>query len=1187
MNTKGFGIILSLVAVIGAWQLVKHERHNEFALADAKARVAPIKPNAINAAELTKPDLSTQRRILENYGKLPLTFEENRGQVDPRVKFVSHGAGYTLFLTPDEAVLSVSEGKASDKRPRTNRGNQVHQSPVMDRRLSSSRSEQQTRNLNLSMKLVGSDPRATVSGFDELSSKSNFLIGNDPKKWQTNVANYAKVRYAGVYPGVDLIYYGNQDKLEYDFVVAPGADLRRIQFDVRGTKWIRRDEHGDLVLKMKMDEHEIRWHKPVVYQEKNGTRQLVAAHYAITDTNRVGFEVEEYDASRPLYIDPVIYSTYLGGSAGEEGYAIAADNSGNAYVTGETGSTDFPTTPGAFQKICSDCSTVGSAFVTKLNASGSALVYSTYLGGSGGASYGDFGSGIAVDSSGNAYVTGETNSTDFPTTPGAFQTVCNGGSGCATYSDAFVTKLNSTGSALVYSTYLGGNSYDRPFGIAVDSSGNAYVTGWTRSTDFPTKNALQPQNIGGSSNAFVTKLNASGSALDYSTYLGGGGEYGFGIAVDGSGNAYVTGITGSTDFPTTPGAFQTTCSSGGACIQVAFVTKYNPTGSALVYSTFLRGTAGGNAAGQGIAVDTVGNAYVTGSTGADFPTTPGAFQRVYKDTGGGPDNPSNGAAFVTKFNSTGSALLYSTYLGGSTYESANGIAVDSSGNAYVTGQTGSTDFPTTSGAFQKVCNGGSGCSTSPDAFVTEFNPSGSALLYSSYLGGTNWEQFPAIAVDSSGNAYVTGQTASTDFPTTTGAFQTACSGCDGTAFVAKFALGSTSGPAANVTPSNLAFGQAVIGTTSSSKTITVSNNGGAALSISSIDVTGTNSSDFNQTNNCGVSVAANASCTIEVTFTPSATGARAASIVITDNAANSPQTVSLTGTGSAGTTSATLSPTSLAFSSQVVGSSSTTQAITLTNGGTAPLSISSIAVAGANSGDFTQTDTCGSGVAAGSICTINVTFKPSATGTRSASVTVTDNAANSPQTVPLTGSGTDFSFGVANGGSNTATVSAGNKATYNLQVTPMNGFSGAVALSCGGAPSEATCSVSPSSLTLNGAAGAFTVTVSTKSSSIVIPNVRPDGWRQPILVLSYFFLALLTFVFLTGIGESASGLRKHFAYVPTLAASLLVLAWVGGCSGVNTVHTHNPGTPTGTSTLTISGTSNGVTRTQSLTLTVQ
>jgi len=492
---------------------------------------------------------------------------------------------------------------------------------------------------------------------------------------------------------------------------------------------IRQDAQGDLVLKM--GEDEIRWHKPVAYQEKNGTRQEIAAHYAITDTNRVAFELAKYDAGRPLYIDPLIYSTYLGGTGGDFGYGIAVDSAGNAYVTGSTGSTDFPVTPGAFQ------TTGVGVFVTKFNPTGGALVYSTYLG------EGGWGYGIAVDSAGNAYVTGGAVA-DFPITPGAFQPTYAGGG-----SDAFVTKLNPTGSALVYSTYLGGSSsWDQGNGVAVDSVGNAYVTGYTESADFPiTPGAFQPAYGGGDRDTFATKLNPTGSALVYSTYLGGSGEdVGTGVAVDSAGNAYLTGYTGSTDFPTTPGAFQTTHNG----VWDAFVTELNPPGSALVYSTYLGGSGYWNL-GSGIAVDGASNAYVSGTTNStDFPTTANVVQPAY---GGNSD------AFVSKLNPTGSALVYSTYLGGSGGDTSGGIAVDSQGNAYVTGNTYSTDFPTTTNAVQPA-NGGNS-----DAFVVKLNPTGSALLYSSYLGGCCSEYGFGIAVDSAQNVYVTGETDSPNFPT--------------------------------------------------------------------------------------------------------------------------------------------------------------------------------------------------------------------------------------------------------------------------------------------------------------------------------------------------------------------------------------------------------------------------------------
>jgi hypothetical protein len=473
---------------------------------------------------LPGPAVPPQPRI-ENLTKLPLAFEKNRGQTGSKVKFLARGQGYTLFLTSGEAVLALH--KASAK------------SGV------------------LRMKLLGANPASNVSGVDELPGKTNYFIGNDAKRWHTNVPMYAKVKYKSVYSGIDLIYYGNQRQLEYDFVVAPGADPRRIQLGVRGARKISRSEDGDLVLAM--DEGEIRWHKPAVYQQKGGAKQEVAAHYVIKGKNRVGFAVADYDLRRPLFIDPVIYSTYLGGSLEDLGAGIAVDSSGNSYVTGWTQSTDFPTMNPL--QPANAGGGYGDAFVAKLNPTGSALVYSTYLGGSGD----DAGWGIAVDNLGNAYVTGNTTSTNFPTM-NPLQPAYGGGNG-----DTFVAKLNPTGSVLLYSTYLGGSGADTGYGVAVDSSGDAYVTGWAGSTDFPTANPLQPAN-GGAPDAFVTEINTTGSALVYSTYLGGSsGDSGLGIAVDSSGNAYVTGWTTSTDFPTM-NPLQP--ASGGAFD--AFVAKLTP-----------------------------------------------------------------------------------------------------------------------------------------------------------------------------------------------------------------------------------------------------------------------------------------------------------------------------------------------------------------------------------------------------------------------------------------------------------------------------------------------------------------------------------------------------------------------------------------------------------------------------------
>ncbi len=715
-------------------------------------------PAAISASQA---DPKAQAKILDSYGKLPLSFEANNGQTDARVKFLSRTGGYTLFLTGDEAVLTLS-GKREDTKAKI--VGAAHTMPPVAATKGGG---------VLRMKLRNANPAARVTGVDELAGKSNYFIGNDPTKWHGNVPTYRKVEYKGIYPGVDLVFYGTEGRLEYDFIVAPGAKPRRIQFDVRGTKRIRRDAHGDLVLKMGGDE--IRWHKPVVYQEKNGVRQEIAAHYTITGTNRVAFELAKYDASRPLYIDPLIYSTYLGGSGEDSGYGIAVDSTGNAYVTGSTESTDFPT-----MNPLQPANGGGyDAFVSKINPAGSALVYSTYLGGSGTDS--DSGNSVAVDSAGDAFVTGDTNSTDFPVTPGAFQTTCNGCGGDS--STAFVTKFNPSGSALIYSTYLGGSEYDVGSGIAVDSAGDAYVTGNTFSTDFPVTPGAFQTTFGGDEDAFVTEFNPSGSALIYSTYLGGSGDdWGRGIVVDGAGSAYVTGYTSSTDFPVTPGAFQTTCCG-------AFVTKFNPTGTALVYSTYLD-----NGEGFGIAVDGAGDAYVTGLTeSTDFPVTPRAFQTV---CGGA----CLGNAFVTEFNPSGSTLVYSTYLGGSGFDLGWGIAVDSAGDAYVTGETRSTDFPTTPGAFQTKYG------RYPSAFVTRVNLTGSALVYSTYLGGRSVDRGFGIAVDSVGGVYITGLTYG-NFPTRNPLQPVYGGKCD--AFVSKFYLTAATTTTLSSSPNPSTYGQAV------------------------------------------------------------------------------------------------------------------------------------------------------------------------------------------------------------------------------------------------------------------------------------------------------------------------------------------------------------------------------------------
>src|SRR5437867_427113 len=628
------------------WTMTRRGRETtgmSWLLATAMALVMlPSLVTASKAPSQLQARTPSKLQAMESYGRLPLSFEANNGQTESQVRFLARGRGYTLFLSENEAVFALRSAEVESVESVGSIPGKEQSSHLRAELSERTKRTQPTKQAVLRMRLEGANRSPMAHGVAPLPGVVNYFIGNDPKKWRTHIPTYEKVEYKNIYPGIDVVYYGNQGKLEYDFIVSPGADPNQIKLAFEGAENPRLADNGDVTLTVSGADLYLK--KPLVYQQdEKGRKQLVAGNNILlaTDSPRawdplhspeqrvpftphVAIQVASYDRSRPLVIDPVLaYSTHLGGSGGDQGFGVAVDAVGNAYVTGFAGSSDFPTTAGAFQTAFGGGE--ADAFVTKLNPTGSALVYTTYLGGDGF----DQGHGIAVDATGNAYVTGLTFSTNFPTTPGAFQTTPNFAS------DAFVVKLNAAGTALVYSTYLGGDGFDQGQGIAVDAEGNAYATGGTSSTNFPTTTGAFRTTFGGRSDAFVTKLNGDGSALVYSTYLGGfSSDRGNAIAVDATGNAYVTGLTFSTNFPTTPGAVRETF--GG--ILDAFMVKLNPAGTALVYSTFLGGSSLDE--GFGIAVDTAGSAYVTGGTESpDFPTTPGAVQTGF---GGTPD------AFVAK-----------------------------------------------------------------------------------------------------------------------------------------------------------------------------------------------------------------------------------------------------------------------------------------------------------------------------------------------------------------------------------------------------------------------------------------------------------------------------------------------------------------------------------------------------------
>jgi hypothetical protein len=983
----------------------------------ASSNLRSAEASAVNAAERTHwKDL---------YAQLPLSFEANGGQAGKQVKFVSRGRGYALFLTPREAVLEL-QGR--------------------DSRLDARNSQVQAPGSALRMQLAGANPRTRVQGIDELPGKSNYFTGNTPSKWRTGVANYARVRYEEVYPGIDLVFYGNQRRLEYDFVAKPGADPQAIALKVRGAGHARVDSSGNLVLELAG--RQVVFDRPLLYQDGAAGKASVQGGYTLgtprAGVQEVRFQVGDYDRSRALVIDPSLtYSTYLGGSDNDQANGIAIDSAGNAYITGQTFSSNFPVQapeqgtcpPAGSTAVCSSATGKSDVFVSKINAAGTALVYSTYLGGS----FLDFGVAIAVDPAGDAYVTGETLSTDFPL-KNAFQTTGD------TLGDAFITEFNPSGSALVYSTYLGGTGTSIGQGIAADSGGNAYVVGTTNATDFPVAGAYQSTNQG-ESDVFVAKIAPLGASKLYSTYLGGAGnDTGTAIAVGPAGNAYVTGQTMSNNFPTaTP--YQS--SYGG--LGDAFVTKLILSGAkvTLGYSTYLGGTNADEA--WGIALDSSNNAYVTGATSSiDFPSASPFQANLPGGTGQ--------HAFVSKLSTSGTTLVYSTYLGGTGSDTARAIAVDSAGVAHVVGYTTSSNFPTAN-PIQNTYAGNT------DAFLARINSMGCGLAFSTFLGGKSTDEALGVAVDHSGNSYLTGLTGSNDFPTAS-PFQ-----------------GATHG-----------------------------NNDAILAKVPAISAP----------NTC-------------------------------------------------------VSPTALVFPAQEATTASSALNVTLTNDGTGDLSTTSIGA----TGPFTETNTCGSSVAAGQNCTIGVVFTPTASGPANGTLTITDNAAgasSAEQNVALSGTGTDFALAITPA---VAAISAGQSATFTLTLTSSLLFTDAVTLTCNSTVLAGTCTISPGSITPSGGASA-TATVTATSSSSLPPPPSGFGNRTPPLGWPLGFLALGLLV--SAAWARRTGSRRLWANLVVLAGvSLLAMAWFG-CGVNNSAPTH---TPPGNYTVTITGTAGSLSHAQRAQITVQ
>jgi Bacterial Ig-like domain (group 3)/Beta-propeller repeat len=1089
-----------------------------------------------DAASAPQPAISAA--LTGKFRGLPASFEPNVGQSDPAVRYLSRGRGYSIHFRDHQVDFALAKSENSSSQVSLTG---AHRDPPNGDSVSAADT--------LHMRLIGASVDSELSGEDRLPGVVNYFYGRDPAQWHMGIPMFSKVAYKGVYPGINLVYYGNSSRLEFDFQLAPNASVSSIRLQFAGAKAKELDRNGNLIL-FAEDSH-ISFHKPLVYQlNSDGTRHLIAGGFRVLDSGAVGFKLGHYNHSRPLVIDPILdYSTYVGARSGAT--AIAVDSAGEAFVAGYAGP-NMPTTVGAYQRNFpaagkNDSAPVGrslsddtAAFVAKFNSAGTALLYCTYLSGADN----DAADAIAVDAAGNAYVAGQTHSADFPVTQGAFQTtkVAHGGAG-------FITVLNSSGSGLIYSTFLSGSTETVIYGLALDNLDNVYVTGVTVDLDFPvTAGAFQSTSaanpLGGT--GFVTKLAAGGQTLLYSTYLGGSSfDVANGIAVDANGDAYIAGGTQSPDFPTTPGAFQRVNKAtvfnplGGS-----FVSKLNPSGTALVYSTYLDGSVTDVA--NAIAVDTAGSAYVTGfATSSDFPTTPGVIQPTL-----GPDAAGVGLfemsnVFITKLNPAGSGLVYSTFLGGSQSpnpgaygDAGSSIAVDSSGNAYIVGSTEDLDFPVTSGSLQSQ-NITQIVSGDLASFVTKVNPTASKILYSTYLtgsgdqsgdqAGASCDCATGVALDSSQNVYVTGRTLSTDFPTTLGTFQSQSGfglSSDVAAFLTKFdsvemqSLPSTQ-TTLTATPNPQMDGQPVTFTATVGSLSGNTPTGTVGFSYQGLLPHG-NPYAFGPWNNMALNGAGAAQ------FTTASLPSGSISVVAyyLGDAKNSPSMGSLTETVTQIPTTTTLTAN---MSSASYGTPITFTATVVETASGKPAQGSVFFLKGSTSFEQAALNSAGQATwisgaggplpgGADQITASFMTLKGAPDQASQGSVTV--NVLNAP----------DFTIAV-NPASMSAT--AGQNATAAILISASNGFSDNVSLYCSGLPAEAACTFSPPNVK---GGGSTTLTIS-------LPPSATAGKRPAVTTLiSTIVLALL-------IGWFPLGRRRMHGTYGLIGAATIACVSLSACGG--------------------------------------
>jgi hypothetical protein len=685
----------------------------------SKVHMRTLLTIAVGIVSATAPALASQppRPAI---GALPLNFEPNRGQAEPTAQFLARGAGYYLTLNAKGSHVVLRKGEKAAQ---------------------------------IDTRLVGANGSSELKALELLPGQSSWFRGNDPAKWITGIPTYSRVKANSVYPGIDLVYYGNQSRLEYDFVVAPGADPAKIRMAFTGATGLHTDSVGNLIVSTPAGE--LRQEKPIVYQTAGGVRKPVDGVFVIAGRT-VSFRIGRYDRSQALTIDPVlVYSSFLGGNGDDEGHSVAADGASNMYMTGVT----FSTPAGD-----------GDVLLRKISADGTTFIYIADLGGSDD----DIANGVAVDVNGYVYVGGKTYSTDFPTAGANVFQSTNNDQGYA----AFVLRIDPAFSTMIYSTYVGGSNDDQGFALAIDNQGNAYLTGAASSSDFPISQNAYQQSLLGNYNCFVFKIDNQGQRI-YATFIGGGSDdEAFGIAVDNNGNAYITGETNSDSYPTANAPFQHSRHGG----YDAFITELNASGSGLVFSTFAGGSA--DDAGNGIAVDSSGNIYVAGTTGSnDFPGTGSSFQSGYQ--GGTSD------AFVIKYLPNGSNIAWATYLGSHGTDEGQAIAVDVNGNIYIAGDTNSDQFPITGDAIQSGRGGGF------DATLSVMDTNGTTLYFSTFFGGQGDDAFFSVALDPYYNVYLTGQTSSADFPILS-AVQPLSGGGSSDALLVKFDLTTSSIPGAAV-----------------------------------------------------------------------------------------------------------------------------------------------------------------------------------------------------------------------------------------------------------------------------------------------------------------------------------------------------------------------------------------------------